>query len=217
MSAQLSAARGAASSAGSTLDTLSRPVADGALPPDPEQVRAATRSAQAAASRVTALSGTLGGAQERLEAAKRMARDAAALRDRAADQASERLRAASEAGIEPNRFWEDFTGAAAKVWKVAVKVATVVAIVVAVIALFVGGPLVWGILLAASLVLLADSLQRYRSGEGEAGGVACRRADTAVQSGSQQCCRTARSQTGEGSGAHPFVTQPGGCVQPAPS
>jgi hypothetical protein len=95
-----------------------------------------------------------------------MARDAAALRDRAADQASERLREASEAGIEPNRFWEDFTGAAAKVWKVAVKVATVVAIVVAVIALFVGGPLVWGILLAASLVLLADSLQRYRSGEG---------------------------------------------------
>jgi uncharacterized protein YukE len=66
LSAQLSVARGAASSAGSNLDVLSRPVADGALPPDPEQVRAATRSAQAAAGRVTALSG----AQERLEVAE---------------------------------------------------------------------------------------------------------------------------------------------------
>jgi hypothetical protein len=48
---------------------------------------------------------------------------------------------------------------------VTVKVATVVAIVVA---LFVGGPVVWGSLAAASVVLLADSLYRY--GKDEASG-----------------------------------------------
>ena len=95
-----------------------------------------------------------------------MARDAQRLRDGAANRAADRLRDASEAGIAPNSFWQDFKRAAAQVWAVTVKVATVVAIVLAVIALFVGGPLVWGLLLAASAILLADSLAKYARGEG---------------------------------------------------
>jgi len=162
LTSQLSDARGSAAAAS---DTVSR-LEGGAEPPDPDQVRAATRNAQAAANRAAALSGALSEAQGQLDAAKRMALDARELREQAAGRAGDRLHDASDAGIEPNSFWENFTAAVASVWEVVVTVATVVAIVVAVIAIFVGGPLVWGILLAASAVLLADSLMRYANGEG---------------------------------------------------
>ena len=166
LSSQLSAATATASTAGGTVSAFSRPPLPGAEPPDPGQLRDATRNARTANDRVRSLSSGLGGAQDRLAAAKRMARDAEQLRQDAGNRAADRLYDASDAGIEPNSWWEDFKSAAAKVWDVTITIAKVVVAVLCVIALFAGGPLVWGLLLAGSLLLLADSLAKYANGEG---------------------------------------------------
>ena len=162
---QLAAARGAASSAGSTADALSRPPAAGAPPPDPDQVRAATRNAQAANARVSALSGSLGDAQDRLDAAKRLARQAEDLRNDAGDRAKSRLHDASDAGIEPNSWWEDFKSTAAKVWDVTITVAKIAVAVLGIVVLIIGGPLAW-VVVGLSVLILADALMKVASGEG---------------------------------------------------
>lgn len=167
LTAALSAARGAASGSARAADAArSDPGTVVAPGPDPEQVRQAVSAARADAERVASLDRQADAADSRFEAAKRMAQQARELRQAAGRATGRRLRDAAEAGIPPNSLWQDIKTAAGQVWKATVKVATVVAIVVAVVALFVGGPLVWGILLAASLVLLADSLIRYNNGEG---------------------------------------------------
>ncbi len=165
LSTQLSGASARASDAGSTADRLTRPVPAGAEPPDPEQVRAATRNAQTAQARVGALQDSLGGARGRLEAAKRLAQDAKALRERAADVAGGRLHDASDAGIKPNSWWDDFKSAVAKVWHVTIAIAKVAVAVLGVIALIIGGPLAW-VVLGLALLLLADALRKLANGEG---------------------------------------------------
>ncbi len=165
LTAQLSAARADASRAATTSRRLSD-VPAGGPPPDPAQVRAATAAASAAGSRVAGLDSALSDAHARLHAATRLAQQARELRKDGARRTRHELDDASDAGIQPKSRWQKFKDAVAKAWHITVQIATVVAIVVAVVALFVGGPIVWGILLAASAVLLADSLLKYANGEG---------------------------------------------------
>lgn len=165
LQAQLAGARSTSASAGRVAQAFDRPLPAGALPPDPEQVRAATRNAQAATDRVSSLSSAVGGAQSRLDAAKRMARDAEQLRQSAGDRARDRLHEASDAGIEPNSFWADFRSGAAKVWDVTIQVAKVVVAVLGIVVLIVGGPLAW-VVVGLSVLILADALMKVRSGEG---------------------------------------------------
>ncbi len=165
LTAQLSAARADASRAATTSRRLSD-VPAGGPPPDPAQVRAATAAASAAGSRVAGLDSALSDAHARLHAATRLAQQARELRKDGARRTRHELDDASDAGIQPKSRWQKFKDAVAKAWHITVQIATVVAIVVAVVALFVGGPIVWGILLAASAVLLADSLLTYANGEG---------------------------------------------------
>ena len=162
---QLSAARTSSDSAGRAVDALDRPLSAGAEPPDADQVRSATRTAQTAALRVGSLTTAAGGASDRLEAAKRMARDAEQLRQDAGDRAKDRLYDASDAGIEPNSWWEDFTSGAAKVWDVTISVAKVVVAVLGIVVLIVGGPLAW-VVVGLSVLILADALMKVRNGEG---------------------------------------------------
>lgn len=164
---QLSAARSAAGSASAGSDQLSNPP-PGAPPPDPEQVRRAVSAAGAANGRVDDLNSSLSAGHGRLAAAKRMAQQARELRQNAGRQTNDRLHDAADAGIEPNSLWEDIKHAAAKVWETTVKIAMVVALVLTVVCLIVGGPLLWAILIAASAVLLADSIMKYASGSGSA-------------------------------------------------
>jgi uncharacterized protein YukE len=162
---QLSAARGAASSASASADALTRPVAGAAPPPDPDQVRAATRNVQAASARVSSLSGALGSAQSRLELAKRLARQAEDLRNDAGDRARADIHDASDAGISPNSFWEDFKSGAAKVWDVTITVAKIAVAVLGIVVLIIGGPLAW-IVVGLSVLILADALRKVASGAG---------------------------------------------------
>lgn len=165
LTGQLSWANAAATTASHTADQLRAPLPPGAEPPDPDQVRTATRNAQTANARVTSLTSSLGSAHARLEAAKRMAHDAAQLRERAADTAADRLHDASDAGIEPTSFWDDFKGAASKLWNTTLTIAKVAVLVLGVIALVIGGPLAW-VVVGLSVLLLADALAKVASGEG---------------------------------------------------
>lgn len=167
LTSQLHAALGVSSAAAATSSRLTNPASvPGAPPPDPTQLRQAVQAANAAAQQVSSLHAAVAGAEGRLRAARSLADQARELRRDGARTTKRALHDAADAGIKPDSGWRHFTDAVSKVWDVAVKVATVVAVVVAVVALVVGGPLVWGILLAASLVLLTDSLLRYGQGKG---------------------------------------------------
>lgn len=157
---QLSSARQAAESATQTAERLRS--ADTA--PDPDQLRAATRNASSAGDRVSALSGQLSDAQGALDAAKRLARDAKELRERSGDAAASRLHDASDAGIEPNSFWDNFKAAVAKVWEVTIAVAKVLVLVLGIVVLIIGGPLAW-VVVGLAMLILIDTLMKYANGE----------------------------------------------------
>jgi hypothetical protein len=165
LQAELSSARSTASSSSRTATDLGAAPAPGAEPPDPAQVRAATRNAQAAAGRVSSLSSSLGGAQDRLEAAKKMAREAEDLRNDAGDRAKSRLYDASDAGIQPKSRWERFKDGAAKLWDATISIAKIVVAVLGIVVLIIGGPLAW-VVVGLSLLVLADALMKVRNGEG---------------------------------------------------
>ncbi|GAA4129538.1 hypothetical protein GCM10022215_42180 [Nocardioides fonticola] len=120
------------------------------------------RSAQDAQRRAAAL---VDDAEARLRAARMLAADAGEARRRDAATTARRIHEAADAGIAPRSRWEKFKDGAAKVWHAVVAVCKVVVAVLAIVVLIIGGPLAW-VLLAASLVLLADALIRYAQGEG---------------------------------------------------
>lgn len=165
LESMLAGARSQAASAAAASDRLADQ-GGSAPPPSPEQLRAATRSLDAAQDRVGSLSTSLSGAQSRLSAAKRMAEQARELKRSTARTVKQRLYDASDAGVQPKSRWEKFKEAAKRAWDITVKVATVVVAVLSVLALVMGGPLVWGVLFALSALLLADSLAKYARGEG---------------------------------------------------
>lgn len=156
---ELSAATSAATGAATTVQTLAI-----ASEPDPDQVRSATRRAQAAAAQREQVETAVAAAEARLEAAKRLARDAQSMREDAGRRTAAALDDAAEAGIPPNSFWDDLTSVAGKVWSVTVTVAKVVVAVGSIVALIVGGPIAW-VVVGAALLVLADTLAKKASGE----------------------------------------------------
>ncbi|GAB7193592.1 hypothetical protein NUM3379_43020 [Kineococcus sp. NUM-3379] len=166
LSGQLSTAQMADAAASGNARILAGPPAPGVCPPDPAQVQAAVRNAQHAAARVSSLNDRIGQVQDELSLARRLALQAQEIREDAANRTATQLQEASEAGIKPDSFWHDLKEVGKKVWRVTVTVAKVVAVVVGVVALFIGGPVVWGILAVAGAALLVDSIIRWRKGEG---------------------------------------------------
>jgi hypothetical protein len=176
----LSAAEAAESSAALAADGATRPPARSVPPagsvsgfgsaatvlvPDPAVVAAAVRNHTAAQTRLVQARATEQAARDDLDAARRLALAAQGLREQAEDTAAHALNAASHAGIRNKGFWGHLKDAATTAWHLTVAVCKVAVVVLAVVALIVGGPLVWGLLLAASLVVLADTLDRYRQGK----------------------------------------------------
>ncbi|MGH4032481.1 putative T7SS-secreted protein [Actinomycetota bacterium Odt1-20B] len=153
---QLSTARG-------TLSDLDKD-ADRPKPPDEDKVKEATRKHNAAKDRVSSLSGQLAGPEAQLEAAKKLAGQAATLRDTAAGTAEKKIREAADAGIPPDSFWDKLKDVAGKVWDGLVTIAKVVVAIGGIIALIVGGPIAW-IVFAAALIVLADTLAKYAQGK----------------------------------------------------
>ncbi|MFE0688431.1 DUF6531 domain-containing protein [Streptomyces xiamenensis] len=137
-----------------------------AEPPDEGEVRAEVRRAltdaegdhEDAQSAVT-------GAQGRLDAAKLLAQQAKEARQEAASLCVSDLRTASDAGIKNKKWWEKVVDWVADNWDTIVQVAQIIGTIVGIAALFIGGPLIAGILLAVALVALADTLVAYSKGE----------------------------------------------------
>ena len=133
-------------------------------PPDPARVRAAVNRAAAASQAVASAQHAVGDAQARLDAAKRMAADAAAARDGDGHTTATRLHSAADAGIPPDSFWHKLGDALGKAWHVLVEIAKVVVVIAAVIAIVVGGPIAW-VVFAAAVIILADTIAQYAQGK----------------------------------------------------
>ncbi|WP_250290307.1 hypothetical protein [Frankia sp. CiP1_Cm_nod1] len=133
--------------------------------PDPAQVAQASRNRAAAQARLDQIQGAVQDGQSELDAARRLALSAEAMRADAAKVCVQAIRAASDAGIrnKPWYSWERIGNAAGKVWTSAVQVAKITVAVLGVVALIVGGPAAW-VVFAAAVVVLADTLMEYDRG-----------------------------------------------------
>ncbi|TDC10593.1 hypothetical protein E1265_31050, partial [Streptomyces sp. 8K308] len=113
--ADLSSARAALSDAqdwvnraGEEADRLEREgEREGVEPPAEAEVRAATRDANAADQAASSAQGRVDAAEEALSAARQLAQDAKGMREEAARVCADGIDAASDAGIQNRRWWED--------------------------------------------------------------------------------------------------------------
>ncbi|TDC28023.1 hypothetical protein E1265_00350 [Streptomyces sp. 8K308] len=137
---------------------------EGVEPPSEAEVRAATRDANAANEAASSAQGRVDAAAEALSAARELARQAKELREDAARTCASEIDAASDAGIQNRRWWEDAVHWVQENWDTIVEVCKVVVAVLGIVVMIIGGPLAW-VVLAAALVVLADTLYRYANGE----------------------------------------------------
>ncbi|WP_129842723.1 DUF6531 domain-containing protein [Streptomyces sp. RFCAC02] len=134
-----------------------------AEPPDDSEVRAATRERTAAETARHAARDRVDDAQERLTAARRLAEQAKEMREEAARNAARDIDEASDAGIHNRKWWEDAFHWVSENWDTIVDVCKVVVAVLGIVVMIIGGPLAW-VVLAAALVVLADTLIKYSQG-----------------------------------------------------
>ncbi|UWM49421.1 DUF6531 domain-containing protein [Streptomyces carpaticus] len=159
---ELSSAQTWLETAASSLETAQ----EAAEPPDEGEVRAEVRRALTDAENDHGdAEAAVSSAQGRLDAAKLLAQQAKEAREEAASLCVSDLRTASEAGIRNKKWWEKAVDWIADNWDTIVQVAQIIGTIVGIAALFIGGPLIAGILLAVALVALADTLVAYSKGE----------------------------------------------------
>jgi hypothetical protein len=162
-SAGLHAASGSSVLADAARYATSPPV-DSSLVPTPAQVSAARHRLAAAQAASAAADAAVTAAQSRLDHARALALDAAALRDGDARRTADRIHEAADAGIPERSRWDKLKDWAAEAWHVIITVAKVVVAVLGVIALIIGGPLAW-VVFAAALLILADTIMKYMQGK----------------------------------------------------
>ncbi|WP_346655878.1 RHS repeat-associated core domain-containing protein [Streptomyces sp. RFCAC02] len=151
------------SRAGDEADRLERE-GEGAQPPDDAEVRAATRDRQAAQQAQESAQGRVDDAQGRLDAARQLAEQAREMREDAAREAARDIDEASDAGIQNRKWWEDAIHWVTENWDTIVDVCKAIVAVLGIVVMIIGGPLAW-VVLAAALVVLADTLIKYARGE----------------------------------------------------
>ncbi|KAB8162524.1 hypothetical protein FH609_022395 [Streptomyces sp. 3MP-14] len=137
---------------------------DNVEPPDENDVRAAARDQQAAEAAAGAAQGRVDDAEERLSAARQLALDAQEMREEAARQCAQGIEEASDAGIQNRRWWEKAIKWVTDNWDTLVEICKVIVAVLGIVVMIIGGPLAW-VVLAAALVVLADTLIKYARGE----------------------------------------------------
>ncbi|MFC8129045.1 DUF6531 domain-containing protein [Streptomyces sp. NPDC057302] len=133
--------------------------------PDPDKVKAATRNATSAEKAQSTAQGDVSSAQSALDAAKKMAEDARKMREEAAGTAKRKIDEASDAGIQNRKWWEEIGDWVSDNWDTIVEVCKVVVAVVGIIAMIVGGPILAIIVVVAAVIVLADTLNKYRKGQ----------------------------------------------------
>ncbi|MDT0268053.1 RHS repeat-associated core domain-containing protein [Streptomyces sp. DSM 44915] len=136
-----------------------------AEPPDEAEVRAATRDSQAAGAALGAAQARVADAEERLAAARQLALDAQELREDAARECARGIEEASDAGIQNKKWWQKLIEWLSDAWDTLVEICKVIVAVLGVVVMIIGGPLAW-VVVAAAVVVLADTLIKYARGQG---------------------------------------------------
>ncbi|MFC8200387.1 putative T7SS-secreted protein [Streptomyces sp. NPDC057298] len=131
--------------------------------PDEAEVRRATRNAQHAQEKQASAQRNVDAAQNALDAAKRLANQAKGLREEAARRTVKKLEEASDAGIPNRHWWEEAGDWVSDHWDEIVTVCKWVVMIAGIIVMIVGGPLGW-LVLAAALVVLADTIRKMANG-----------------------------------------------------
>jgi hypothetical protein len=159
---QLATANANATSASKSYSTLT----GGANAPDSTALAAAVRAKTDSQHTVDSLNSQLSGPEAQLEALKKLAHQAAGLRESAENTAERQIHAATDAGIPPDSFWHKLGDLAATLWHGLVIIAKIVSFIGAIVLLVVGGPL-WLIVavVVAGLIILADTLYKYSQGQ----------------------------------------------------
>ncbi|MDT0345990.1 RHS repeat-associated core domain-containing protein [Streptomyces litchfieldiae] len=133
-------------------------------PPDEQAVRDAVRDHQAAEAAAGAAQSRVDAAEQRLAAARELAGQARELREEAARECARDIDAASDAGIQNRSWWEDAVNWVTENWDTFVDICKLVVAVLGIVVMIIGGPLAW-VVLAAALVVLADTLVKYANGQ----------------------------------------------------
>jgi uncharacterized protein YukE len=131
--------------------------------PTDYQLRSSDRNAQQAQASIAAARSRIADADARLAAAKALVHAAKERRDDAERTIVHRISAAEDHAVKPSSIWEAIQDSAA--WQAVVVIATVVLTIVSIVAIFVGGPLVWAIILAATILLVVNALMSIAQGE----------------------------------------------------
>ncbi len=121
------------------------------------------RNASAAQAAIAAEQRHIADADARLAAARTMVLDAKTRRDDVERAVVYQIGEAQDRAVKPSSLWEAIQDSAA--WQTIVRVATVALTIVSVLAIFVGGPLVWALILAATVLLVVNALLSLARGK----------------------------------------------------
>jgi hypothetical protein len=146
-----------------TKDYASVPPPANVTMPTDYQLRSADRSAQQAHTSIAAAQSRIADADARLAAAKALVHAAKERRDDAERTVVHKIGAAQDHAVKPSSIWEAIQSSAA--WQAFVQIATIVLTIVTIVAIFLGGPLVWALILAATILLVANALLSIAQGK----------------------------------------------------
>ncbi|MFB7493946.1 hypothetical protein ACFC09_04435 [Streptomyces sp. NPDC056161] len=162
---QLAGATTAADHAKSAQDGLENPVGGQVPAPDPEKVRKAARDARYANEHQQAVQSQVDNLYAQLAELKTKAEDAGRDQDKAADKLVRDIQEASDAGIHNKKWYEEVGDWVADHWDGFVTVCKVVVAVAGIVALFVAAPWLVIVIVAAALVVLADTIAKFAQGK----------------------------------------------------
>ncbi|MEU2422909.1 hypothetical protein ABZ619_18125 [Streptomyces sp. NPDC007851] len=161
---RLAGATTAANTAKSAQDKLNNPSGN-APAPDPEKVRKATRDAQHANDHQKAVQGQVDSLNSQLAELRAKAENAGQDQDKAATKLVHDIHSASDAGIHNKKWYEKVGGWIADNWDGFVTACKFFVAVAGILLLFLGGPIFALIVLAAALIVLADTIAKFAQGK----------------------------------------------------
>jgi hypothetical protein len=154
-----------ARTAQSASDKLNHPTGN-VPPPDENQVRTATRNARNANQAATDCSNRISAIQSQLHDLRTQATNAGTDRSHAADDCVRQLKHASDVGIHNKHWWEKAWDFIADNWHFVISALKIIVAIGGIILLFVPGLNILAfIVLAAALVVLADTLVKAIQGK----------------------------------------------------
>jgi uncharacterized protein YukE len=139
------------------------PPPPGVTLPSASQLRSVERHAQSAQASIAAANTHIADANARLDAARAMVLEAKALRDDAERRTVHAITEAGDRAVKASSIWEAIQDSAA--WQATVQIATVVLTVLSIVFMIIGGPLVWALIIAASILLIVDALMSIAQGK----------------------------------------------------